>query len=157
MDRENNFWLQVAGRKTLNVWDPTDRVVVPAPVAEKFMVSGSLQDVRLKDGFLERGHQFDVGPGDGAYFPSTSPHMTRSEPGWTRSGDAVSISIGVVFYTDVTRKHSRVHAGNRLLRKIGFSPGWPGTSSLDGLKGQLGSLFVLARKIFKNQPPPAGF
>ncbi len=157
MDRENNFWLQIAGRKTLNVWEPTDRVVVPAPVAEKFMVSGALHEVRLKDGFLDRGHRFDVGPGDGAYFPSLSPHMTRCEPGWTRPGEGVSISIGVVFYTDVTRKHSHVHAGNRLLRKLGLSPKWPGTSALDTLKAQLGNAFVLGRKIFKGQPRPAGF
>ncbi len=83
--------------------------------------------------------------------------MTRCEPGWTRPGEGVSISIGVVFYTDVTRKHSHVHAGNRLLRKLGLSPKWPGTSALDTLKAQLGNAFVLGRKIFKGQPRPAGF
>jgi hypothetical protein len=158
MDRENNFWLQVAGRKTMNVWDPTDRVVVPAPVAEKFIISGSLHDVKLKDGFLERSHEFDVGPGDGVYFPSTSPHMTRSDAGWTKPGDGVSISIGVVFYTEVTRRHAHTHAGNVLLRKMGFSPTWPGQSALaDAVKRPLGSGFVWARKVFRGTKPPVGF
>jgi hypothetical protein len=158
MDRENNFWLQVAGRKTLNVWDHTDRVVVPADVAEKFIVAGTLNEVRLKDGFLSRSHEFDVGPGDGVYFPSTSPHMTRSDAGWTRPGDGVSISIGVVFYTDVTRRHAHVHAGNRALRIAGLTPRWPGQSTFaDSLKYPIGSAFVLARKLFFGSKPPVGF
>ena len=31
IDRENNFWLQLHGRKTLSVWDPNDREAVSAP------------------------------------------------------------------------------------------------------------------------------
>jgi mannose-6-phosphate isomerase-like protein (cupin superfamily) len=109
IDRENNFWLQVRGRKTINVWDHTDRHVVAARTVEDFIVYAGLEEVCLKPGFCERSHEFDVGPGDGVYFPSTSPHMTRTDSSWVRPGDGVSISIGVVFYTDVTRRSANVY------------------------------------------------
>ena len=127
IDRENNFWLQMKGRKTLNVWDHTDRHIVAAADVDQFIVSGSLANVQLEDGFVERSHQFDVGPGDGVYWPYTSPHMTRSDPGWTRLGDGVSVSIGVVFYTDQTRLATYVHAWNVFLRWLGYTPGQPGS------------------------------
>jgi hypothetical protein len=39
MDRENNFWLQVKGRKTINVWDHTDRHVVASETADRFILN----------------------------------------------------------------------------------------------------------------------
>ena len=158
IDRENNFWLQVHGRKVMNVWDNTDRHVVPAATVERFIMYAALDDVRLKDGFRERSHEFDVGPGDGVYFPSTSPHMTRSEPGWTRPGDGVSVSIGVVFYSDVTRRAANVHALNTLLRRFGLSPREPGQSVwLDRLKFPLGRAVVWFNKAVRGFEPKVGF
>ena len=146
IDRENNIWLQLHGRKTMNVWDHTDRVVVPADAVEDFIVDRSLRKVRLKDEFRPRSHQFETRPGDAIYFPSTSPHMTSSDPGWTRPGDGVSISIGVTFYTSVTRRAARVHQVNRLMRKMGMSPTFPGESAaLDALKAPLGMFVGMAR------------
>lgn len=157
MDRENNFWLQVKGRKTINVWEPTDRVVVPAEVVDKFIVYASLEEVRLKEGFAERSHAFDVGPGDGVYFPSTSPHMTRSDPDWARPGDGVSISIGVVFYSDVTRRTANVRRWNLLLRKFGMSPTEPGLSVwLDRCKYPFGRALVWFTRTFRGYQPRVG-
>jgi len=170
IDRENNFWLQLRGRKVMNVWEATDRIVVPAPEVEDFIVSGSLRNVRLKEEFKARSHQFDTQAGDGIYFPSTSPHMTRSDPDWTRPGDGVAISIGVTFYTSATRKAARVHQLNRVLRKCGLSPAYPGESAVsDGIKAPIGraigaGLASLSRimapigrlRRFAN-PPPGSF
>ena len=157
IDRENNFWLQVKGRKTINVWNPNDRHVVPAAVVEKFIVYAGRDEVRLKEGFVERSHQFDVGPGDGVYFPSTSPHTTRSNPGWTRPGDGVSISIGVVFYSDVTRRRANVHRWNLFLRRIGMTPTEPGHSLwLDRVKYPLGRSLVWLTRTFRGYRPQVG-
>ncbi|VTU40675.1 hypothetical protein H4CHR_05403 [Variovorax sp. PBS-H4] len=146
IDRENNIWLQLHGRKTMNVWDPTDRTVVGADAVEDFIVGHSLRKVRLKEEFRARSHQFDTQPGDAVYFPSTSPHMTSSERSWTRPGDGVSISIGVTFYTSVTRKTARVHQVNRLMRKAGMSPAYPGESTTaDALKEPVGAVVGMAR------------
>lgn len=146
IDRENNFWLQLHGRKTMNVWDHTDRVVVAADAVEEFIVRHSLKKVRFKEEFRARSHQFETQPGDAIYFPSTSPHMTSSDRSWTQPGNGVSISIGVTFYTSVTRRMARVHQINRLLRKVGMSPAFPGGSPvMDGLKAPVGEVVGMAR------------
>lgn len=150
IDRENNFWLQIKGRKVMNVWEPTDTHVVPTVDRETFIVNASLDHVRLQEGFRERSHEFDVGPGDGVYFPSTSPHMTRSDPYWTKPGDGVSISIGVVFYTDVTRRAAHLHILNRLLRRLGVEPRAPGERPwVDALKYPLAWALVWFKKTFR--------
>ncbi|HJV95330.1 MAG TPA: cupin domain-containing protein, partial [Albitalea sp.] len=156
IDRENNFWLQLCGRKTINVWDATDREVVAAKDVEDFVIFGSLDGVRLKDSVRSRSHEFQCGPGDGVYFPSTSPHMTQVLP-----GDGVCVSMGVVFYTQVTRRHARVHQVNHVLRRLGLSPRSPGESlRLDRLKAPFGYLLALARKGRRGRgfvPPPGSY
>lgn len=157
IDRENNFWLQVAGRKTITVWDHRDREVVPAALVDRFIMYGSLDDVRLRVGHEARGSHFDVGPGEGVYFPATSPHATRTHDAWVRPGDGVSISIGVVFYTSVTRRHARVHQANDFLRRLGFSPAPPGTSGWrDAAKAPLGQALAAFRARFRGYHPPPG-
>ncbi len=157
IDRENNFWLQVRGRKTLSVWRHTDRTVVPARDVEEFIVFGSLDRVRMKDGFLERSLKFDVGPGEGVYFPSTSPHATRTTADWVRPGDGVSVSIGVVFYTEATRRAAHVHLANHYLRKLGLAPAAPGTSALEGAKVALGRALLWAKRRFRGYHPQQGY
>ena len=158
IDRENNFWLQIRGRKTINVWDPTDREAVAARDVEEFITTTSLRGVRLSDEIRARSHEFDTGPGDGVYFPSTSPHTTRCDTHWARPGDGVSISIGIVFYTSVTQRHANVHAFNKVLRRIGMNPRWPGTSAwADRLKYPLGRIVVNLQRRLRRYSPPAGF
>jgi len=150
IDRENNFWLQIKGRKTMNVWDPTDTHVVPTEERETFIANASLDKIRLKEGFRERSHEFDVGPGEGVYFPSTSPHMTHSDVRWVKPGDGVSVSIGVVFYTDVTRRAAHLHILNRLLRRLRLDPRAPGERPwVDGLKYPLALGLVWFKKTFR--------
>jgi mannose-6-phosphate isomerase-like protein (cupin superfamily) len=157
IDRENNFWLQVAGRKTMTVWDHTDRQVVAAEDVEAFIRTGSLERVRLGPGSRERGHDFDVGPGDGVYFPSTSPHATTSTREWVTPGNGVSISIGVVFYSDTTRRHARVHQANHYLRRLGLTPSDPGTSAWrDAIKAPLGRLLAAANVRLRGGRTPPG-
>jgi hypothetical protein len=100
-----------------------------------------------------------VGPGDGVYFPSTSPHMTRSDPSWTKPGNGVSVSIGVNFYTELTRKHAKVHQFNEVMRRLGMAPSSPGASPIvDSLKAPIGHLVGMARyRKRKTQPPPGAY
>lgn len=157
IDSENNFLLQVRGRKTINVWDHTDRQVLPPELAEQFIVYRSLDKVRLRDGFRERSHEFDIGPGQGVYFPCTSPHMTRCDTDWVREGDGVSVSIAVVFYTNVTQRSANVHVWNILLRRLGLTPRQPGESEwLDRLKYPLGRALVWFKQRFRDYKPRKG-
>lgn len=157
IDREHNFWMQVHGRKRLTVWDQNDRQVVSQPDVEKFIMYGDLANVKLRDGTLEKGTELDCGPGDGVYFPSTSPHATRSERDWTRPGDGVSVSIGVVFYTDETRRLANMHAGNSYLRKFGLKPAYPGKSPVQNSLSYLtGKSIVEFKKRFRGYEPKKG-
>lgn len=155
IDRENNFWLQIRGRKQMYAWDPNDRMMVSQEQVESFIAFRSLDTVKLKDGLKERGLSLDCGPGDGVYFPSTSPHATSSDTSWVTPGDGVAVSIGINFYTPVTRRHANVHAFNDLLRKAGFQPKYPGQSDLlDRLKHPLGKAAMMMRKMRGYEPPP---
>jgi hypothetical protein len=157
IDRENNFWLQIRGRKVLTLWDHEDRLAVPQLGVEEFIVEHNLRHVRLDEAVAARGTRYDVGPGDGVYFPSTTPHMTRSDRDWCTPGDGIAISIGVVFYTATTRRHARIHTCNAALRRVGLRPRHPGHSPLDGFKATLGGAVVTAKKHLRGFVPPPGF
>lgn len=157
IDRENNLWLQILGKKTMNVWDHRDREVVDGKHVDQFIVSGTLEHVRLKDGHRAKSHEFNVGPGDGVYFPSTSPHMTETTTDWVRPGDGVVISVGVVFLTRHTYREANIHACNLLLRRFGISPRPPGAGRLvDTLKFLGGRTHVWFRRTFRGYKPSSG-
>lgn len=157
IDRENNFWLQISGRKSMYVWDRTDRVAVDERAVEDFIVHGVLDRVVYRDELLTRTHRFEVGPGDGVYFPSTSPHMTTTTADWVRPGDALSISIGVVFYTETTRRASGVYQCNLAMRRMGLKTRPPGASRMrDAIKAPIGRAIVRTRQVFNKYPAPPG-
>lgn len=153
IDRENNFWLQLHGRKVLTVWDASDRGAVPADAVEDFIVNHSLKKVRMTEAGRGSGHEFDSGPGDGVYFPTTSPHMTRTDDAWVEPGNGVSVSLGVTFYTSHTQKLARVHQTNRAIRKyLHRSPASPGQSAaLDAVKAPLGWVLAVSRHFLLRQ------
>lgn len=158
IDREHNLWLQIRGRKTLSVWDHRDRETVAAGDVEQFISSGTLKNVRLTDGARARAQHFDCGPGDGVYFPSTSPHLTNTNTSWVTPGDGVVVSIGVVFFTASTRRTAYAHAFNHVLRRLGLRPRLAGNRDwVDRLKRPLGRIVVALRRRFRGYRPPAGF
>lgn len=155
IDRENNFWLQVRGRKTLTVFDHRDRDVVPASEVERFILYGG--GVRIADeSLVGRGRTVEVAPGQGMYWPSTSPHMTRTDASWTSPGDGVCISIGINFYTPYTRRHGNIRVVNGYLRRLGIDPREPGCSPLDGVKAALGRALVRGKQRFRGYVPKPG-
>lgn len=158
IDREHNFWLQVRGRKVMNVFEHRDRELVAGDVVDRFIMYGDLSQVKLADRFADRAIPFDVRAGDGVYFPPTTPHMTRSDESWSVAEDGVSVSIGTVFYTDQSRAAAEVHAANLLLRQLGMNPAQPGDSAFaDALKRPLGRGFVWAQKTLRGYKPNPSF
>ena len=153
IDRENNFWLQLAGEKNITLYDRNDRSVVAARDVENFIIHGGLEDVQLNDDIAPKGTNYAMNAGEGVYFPSTTPHMTMTEEGRTK----VSVSLGVVFYTDLTRKTARVHQCNNVLRRLVKEPRSPGQSAFsDTLKAPIGHMVALLRQRFRNYDPPPG-
>lgn len=159
IDRENNFWLQIRGRKFITLWDRHDTQTIPTDVVESFIVDRDLERVRLNETIRARGTEFDNVPGEGMYFPSTTPHMTRTTTDWVKPGDGVSISFGVNFYTSVTRRHAKVHQVNRLLRRTGLKPVPPGRQVWrDGFKAPFAKAVINFLKMRRKdyEVPPGG-
>jgi hypothetical protein len=115
MDHENNFILQIHGTKTLYVWEPLDREVVPERSLELFHGAYSRELVIYKESLKPRAHVFHLVPGLGGYMPQTAPHAVENGPG-------VSVTLSVTYLTDATRRRALLHRANHLLRQRGISP-----------------------------------
>ncbi len=158
IDRENNFWLQLHGRKNITVWNNADRTLLPVERVENFIVNRSLAGVTLQDEQMSRGTVFERGPGTGLYFPSTTPHATETTTGWVTPENPLSISIGINFYTAKTRRHAQVHQLNRFVRRFGINPVPPGNSPIrDRFKAPLGrALVIMRQRLRPDYEPPVG-
>ncbi|MGV8940243.1 MAG: cupin-like domain-containing protein [Lysobacter sp.] len=114
-DKEHNFILQVSGKKRIYVWDHTDTVVASEQARDRFHHSHGRELLVWREDFRERARVFDLLPGEGAYMPSTSPHMVETH-------DEPSITISFTYYTDATRRDALLHKTHELLRRRGINP-----------------------------------
>jgi hypothetical protein len=121
MDHENNFILQIRGKKLLYVCEPLDRRVVSEASLELFHGKGSRDLVVYKDEFADLAHKFQLEPGLGGYMPSTAPH-------WVKNGDEVSITMSFTFYTTGALRRKALHRANYHLRRLGLNPAPVGRS-----------------------------
>lgn len=158
IDRENNFFLQIHGKKRMSVWDPADRHVVPESAIEDRMAQGAVSNVKFDPSYYQRAIINDeLGPGDGVYMPSTSGHTTNTETKPAGPDDTYSVSIGVNFYTKATRRAGNNYALNYYLRRLGMNPRPPYESPvLDALKYPIARSLVLAKKYFRGFEIPPG-
>src|SRR5262249_50092912 len=62
---------------------------------------------------------FRLEPGDGVYVPIHAPH-------YVVSGDVVSVSFSVTFYTLESERRGEVYSMNARLRRLKLSPAPPG-------------------------------
>jgi hypothetical protein len=115
MDLEHNFILQMKGRKRVYVWDPFDRSVVSERGQELFHSYHSRELVTFREELREKAMVFDLEEGQGAFMPSTAPHMVEN-------GNNPSITMSFTFYTDSTRRRSLVYRGKNHLRRLGLHP-----------------------------------
>lgn len=114
-DKEHNFILQIRGHKRVYVWDPDDMVVASEHARDRFHQCHQRDLLCWSEEFRERAHVFDLEPGQGAYLPSTSPHMVEN-------GDAPSITMSFTYFTDATRRDALLHKTHELMRLAGFAP-----------------------------------
>ncbi len=114
-DVEHNFILQIQGRKRVYVWDHRDTEVASEHARDLFHLSHSRDLLQWREAFRARAQVFDLEPGQGAYMPSTSPHMVEN-------GDAPSITASFTYYTDATLRDARLHKAHAVLRGYGLVP-----------------------------------
>lgn len=159
VDSENNFLLQLAGKKGFSVWNPNERCIVSDEAVEDWIVHRNLAKVRYQYEFRGSAVVDDVlQAGDGIYMPSTAPHLTHAEENLATSESPYSITLAVVFYTRNTRRLAYIYSVNRVLRKLGFIPKPPEINKVqDMFKYFIGRILVLSQRVFKVYSPPAGF
>jgi hypothetical protein len=123
MDKEHNFILQIRGTKTLYVWDHRDIDVVSEHARDRFHYNHSRELIVWSEEFRKRARVFKLQPGQGAYMPSTSPHMVEND-------DGPSITVSFTYYTNSTRKDSRLHALHERMRLAGIKPSPVGSNAV---------------------------
>jgi hypothetical protein len=127
IDPEENFLLQIRGRKTLSVFDPADRSVLSEEALENFH-SGAHRNQRFDEAQQARAGRITLTPGIGVHIPLTAPH-------WVQNDDEVSVSFSITFQTRSSMRRSHAHRMNGALRRLGLRPAPVGQSSArDALK-----------------------
>ncbi len=120
MDRDCNFLFQVAGDKTLYVYDQSDRQLVPHEAREQFY-SGNANSITHPGPGHRSGHAYELHAGDGVHIPVFAPHCARVH-------DNISVAVAVIFFLRTVIDEGRIYHVNALLRKLGASPTPPGIS-----------------------------
>jgi ribosomal protein L16 Arg81 hydroxylase len=113
-DPEQNFFMQVRGRKQMAIYDVTDRELLPEVALENYYAQGQII-TKCSDELFDNYELFDMNPGDGVYVPVTAPH-------WVKTLDEVSVSVSINFRTPSSIRRARVFRANRMLRRIGLRP-----------------------------------
>ena len=115
MDKEHNFIMQISGKKRLLVWEPDDIETLSEAARDLFHANHSRDLVIWREEARKKAHVFDLEPGMGAYMPQTAPHLVEN-------GDNASITVSFTYYTDATRRKSRLHTLHQRMRGWGMNP-----------------------------------
>jgi len=138
MDPEENFLLQLRGRKTLHVFE---RSVLSEPEVERFF-SGAHRNLVYRDEHAASSRAFKLAPGLALHLPVIMPH-------WVQNGPEVSVSFSVTFRTTASARMAHAHRVNAALRRWGLRPGRVGESALrDALKHFVFRGFARAARAF---------
>ncbi len=131
-DPEHNFLLQVRGRKTVHMWDPDNRRVLPEAALDDYYANvRSNRDQPYRDDFLASAWVLPLNAGQGVHFPLHAPH-------WVKTESDVSISLSITFRSRRSRYHAAVHTCNGHLRRLGVEPPVPGASRLWDIAAHFG-------------------
>ena len=119
IDRECSLLLQVYGKKTIHVFDQTDREVLSEEELERFWTADT-NAATYKPHLQNRANSFLLEPGKAVHIPINAPH-------WLENGDDISVSVNQNFEF-LDQKLGNVYRANYYARKMGFHPLPPGQS-----------------------------
>lgn len=123
-DPEFNFLMQVRGSKTVHMWDPGNRFVLPAVAVDSFYANvGDNRNQPYRDEFMDSAWVMPLQAGRGLHFPLHAPH-------WVRTDSDISVSLSMTFRTRQSKSQEYVHSANHHLRQLGLKPPAPGTNRL---------------------------
>ncbi len=141
IDAECSLLYQIRGSKTIHVFDPLDRSVLPSEEIEQFY-SGDLQAANYKPEYQDRSHEVRLEPGTGVHLPVIAGH-------WVKNDSNVSVSFTTSFINPSDRSRRRIYRTNHLLRRIArMDPSDPGKNAAwDWLRNQSGRAIGVAGQI----------
>ena len=113
-DPEQNFFMQVRGKKQMAIYDVADRELLPEEALERYYTQGQVI-TKCPEELFENYELFEMNPGDGVYVPVTAPH-------WVKTLDEVSVSVSINFRSPSSIRRARVFRMNRMMRKMGLRP-----------------------------------
>ena len=82
-----------------------------------------LIDVRYAERLESVSEQIELAPGEGVHIPPCYPH-------WVKNGEQVSISLGVLWHSEVTARRRNLYRVNEWMRRFGMAPRRPGEQPL---------------------------
>ena len=130
IDSENNFLLQLSGKKEISLFKPEDREVTPEEEVERFY-SVDTNAAAYKPHLQHRAEVLMMTPGTGVHIPLNAPH-------WLKNGENISISVSINYHS-YDSERAAVYRTNHYLRRLGLKPTPPFRSPiLDQLKRPVG-------------------
>ncbi|MGH6811135.1 MAG: hypothetical protein ACREDM_01925 [Methylocella sp.] len=145
MDAECNFLVQVAGSKTLWVYDRTDPTLVSHEEREQYHM-GNQNSIVYQESRQCDATAYELHAGYGVHIPVFAPH-------WARNHDNISIALSVNYELRPILADKRIYQVNSLLRKLGATPTAPGISPWrDRLKLGAGKGLYAAHGLTRRKP-----
>jgi hypothetical protein len=127
LDEEHNFLLQIRGSKKLSIANGFDPAVL-APERLRAYFQGSGELAPYSEQLEQHSTHIELGSGEGVHIPPCYPH-------WVQNGKEVSISLGILWFSDVTARRRHLYRVNNWLERVGFNPALPGESPVsDSIK-----------------------
>jgi hypothetical protein len=122
LDEEHNFLLQIRGEKQLSIADGSNpQVLSDEHLCDFFRDRGELAP--YSEQLEQHSEHVTLAPGEGVHIPPCYPH-------WVKNGPAVSVSLGILWHSDVTARRRALYRVNDWLRRAGISPARPGEQPL---------------------------
>jgi hypothetical protein len=121
IDSENNFLLQLRGKKEINLFRPEDREVTTEQEVERFYTCDTNAAI-YKPQLQQRADVLMLEPGMGVHIPLNAPH-------WLKNGDNISISVSINYHSYDTER-AAIYRTNHYLRRLGLQPTPPYKSPL---------------------------
>jgi hypothetical protein len=118
LDEEHNFLLQIRGSKKMSIANGFDPAVLDRSCLSSYF-RGNGELVPFSEHLGQHSVHVDLLPGEGVHIPPCFPH-------WVQNGDAVSISLGILWYSDVTARRRYLYRVNRWMEQAGLKPAAPG-------------------------------
>ena len=144
IDHENNFLMQIRGRKIARLWHPEDCLTDHA--LEVFHSEFHRKEVHYEDSYEKTAKVYTLEPGQGAYMPATAPHLVSNT-------DNVAITVSMTYCTAATRRIETINRGNHLLRRFGVTPPPVGQKRMrDALVYGMFRSYYDARSTLRGQP-----